>query len=73
MLRTLRVLSPPSELPCTGVWWEKICATGLVSRKKSSLSQEQQDRLATGPGLFEFVSSQSPITPEHLVRKKGQR
>lgn len=44
-----------------------------LRRTKSSLSEEQRERLANGPGLEDFVSGYAPQTPDHLVRKKGQR
>ena len=40
---------------------------------KSSLSKEQQERLASGPSLQEFVRGNAPSIPAHLIRKKGQR
>ena len=42
-------------------------------RNKSSLTEEERERLANGPGFEDFVSGFAPQTPDHLVRKKGQR
>ena len=47
--------------------------TFLPVRGKSYLTEEQRQRLANGPGLADFVSGYAPQTPDHLVRKKGQR
>ena len=43
------------------------------TRLKSSLSAEQRELMANGPGLEDFVSGHAPATPEELKRKKGQR
>ena len=50
-----------------------VCSSVGSVRKKSYLTEEQRERLAKGPGLGDFVAGYAPETPEHLVRKKGQR
>ena len=40
---------------------------------KSTLTTEQREWIASGPGLAEFVSDHAPTIPDHLRRKKGQR
>ena len=39
----------------------------------SSLSKDQRDKIANGPGLSDFVAGYAPQTPDYLIRKKGQR
>lgn len=50
-----------------------VCSSVGPVRNKSYLSEEQRERLANGPGLSDFVAGYAPQTPEHLLRKKGQR
>ena len=45
----------------------------LGRRHKSSLNKDQLDKIAHGPGLTDFVAGYAPQTPDHLIRKKGQR
>lgn len=52
------------------VRWEGV--VGAWVRLKSTLTQEQRERIARGPGLEDFVRN-APLTPDHLKRKKGQR
>lgn len=68
ILATVNQISCPVSVPCSS----SIVA---ARRCKSSLTREQQERLASGPGFAEFVSGSNtpPQTPDHLIRKKGQR
>lgn len=50
-----------------------VLCSAVSMRWKSSLSQEQRELIASGPGLDEFVTGTAPATPDHLKRKKGQR
>ena len=48
-----------------------LCA-GLYCHK-STLSHDQRELIANGPGLEDFVAHNAPPTPDVLKRKKGER
>lgn len=69
MLKSNRIFATVAQTSFSG----SVACHNVTRRYKSSLSKEQQERLANGPSFAEFVSGNAPQTPDHLLRKKGQR